>query len=133
MNLAKPPAGPELDRLIAEKWMRWSWGLTGADFEGWCGAPNHGEWDRRSDAHRGRWEPSTDIAHAWQAFDKTEAPRIERQESDSLDDGEGGIAVPTMWIASHENTRSGKRIEAEAETAPLAICYAILKGLDPVT
>lgn len=43
------PAGPELDRLVAERVMGWG-PCTGVDLE--------------------QWHPSTDIAHAWEVVER---------------------------------------------------------------
>jgi hypothetical protein len=80
-------------------------------------------WDSRD------FNPTENIAHAWEVLDCLEAPSVRRQECDSMDDGEGGMAIPEMWICECENMKTGKRIEAEAKTAPLAICRAAWKAV----
>lgn len=127
MNYDDMPAGPEIDRLVAEL-LGWRWGQTGADFEGWCGAPDFGQHDRRSDAFRGRWSPSANIAHAWEAM-----------ESDALNDEDGfrrwyfavketALGYEVEGYHKKDDGRTDRHIRAAGDTAPLAICRALLKA-----
>lgn len=122
MKIADIPAGPDLDRLVAEKVMGWKWGPTGADYSGWQGSKQYpnGMWNRKNDACRGHWSPSTDIAHAWEV--------VEHMEQN------GGLIANMYsqrgcWSVGIEPLPESRYIEVfreVAETAPLAICRAAL-------
>ncbi len=115
------PAGPELDRLIAEKVMGWKWDAGQNWYAGSSGAgtsPRTGFW------------PSSNIAHAWEVLGKMECPQLTRIESDSIPDGEGGeIAIHQCWRCSCETFREGASVAVEADTAPHAICLTALAAL----
>lgn len=95
------PAGPEIDRLVAERVMRW---IPSEDPRWW--ADSH---PRDCIALRS-WSPSTNIAHAWQVMevliDQGRAPDLHvRRDVDPW---------RRLWLAG----------SARADTAPLVICRA---------
>ncbi len=111
-------AGVELDRQVALQVMGWP------QFRSWDGPfPCWEEWtDRsaghisvhRSKTHADPFSPSTNLTHAWEVFERM-----------------GGDDVGVQWRA---DPRGFWRAwigegQAEAETAPLAICRAALKAM----
>lgn len=127
--------GPELDLLIAEKVMGWTWVTEDAEepqYLPWLISPKVGT------AFRGVWYPktgvasglpaySTEISAAWQVVEKLDAlgfyvtvdrlghdPRFWRAETHTWDADEGG-RVGDNWH--------------DAETAPHAICLAALAAV----
>lgn len=109
---ANLPAGPELDRLIAEKVMGWTfeaelgnyWLEDGTDV---CRVLIGG--------HE-YWRPSTNIAHAWEVVEHLRPDKIIRL-SDDVD----------RWVAFF--VFAGWRGQFNAPTAPLAICRAALAAV----
>ena len=107
-------AGRELDALIAEKVMGWkvnydNWTVAKPHFSKpdtfWCVSLKAGDW--------AAFTPSTQIADAWLVVEKL----IGQYEfMVQAIDGE-------RWIAVFFH-------EAEADTAPLAICLAALKAVE---
>ena len=113
------PAGPELDRLVAEQVMGWTPALAanGKDI----GLFNTGRPNVGNDDHQ-RWlfsfTPSTNIAHAWEVVERV---FLARCEAFRLQWGEFFGA----WRAGYGNSDVPLGI---APTAPLAICRAALKA-----
>lgn len=104
--------GPELDALVAEKVMGWNL----IDY------PNIGviEIETEDDSFDlAEFKPSTDIKEAWDVVEFTE-------------NNVGGIELISLCDEKKYLFRiwNGKEnIEANAETAPLAICLAALKAV----
>lgn len=146
MNIDDMPAGPELDRLVAEKVMGWT---AAPESVATCGAwPNC--WTVSKHGHiRNNWFPSTNIDHAWEVVERIRGlssfkPLLTSAEFDALPDDqqEGGNWV-YPWVdvcalldgdgfecsiyhgAGTEQTLG----ESHADTAPLAICRAALKAV----
>lgn len=118
------PAGPELDRLIAEKVMGWT---AYIDDPSLLGTDVYVVDVSNPKDHR-LFQPSTNIAHAWEVVAAMEAPNLQRIESDCIIDGDGGdIPIHQHWLCSCES-RDGKTIKAIGDTAPLAICLAALQS-----
>ena len=127
MNILDMPAGPELDRLVAEKVM------------GWHLAPHPRPtpkvlmcWFNSAD------EPITpehginfsgNIAHAWEVVEKMGA-RIGLQGPGSYDIGEEYMRFDS-WACAFTLTSGLNSPMAFAETAPLAICRAALAAMSP--
>ncbi len=131
------PAGPELDRLIAEKVMGWEKDssafsprahqviklmkrLGAKELFWWKTGP--GGLDFRIE-----WAPSTNIAHAWEVVGAIEA---RSQSSEDLSclylnryDSEGWCATFALYGREDNGDWSG------APTAPLAICRAALAAV----
>lgn len=97
--------GPELDALIAKKVMGWTLGKSDDHYYLMDG--------RHIDRRVGTgWSPSTNITHAFEVVEKV-GPQFEI------------IYQPNgRWLA-----RFGNTIQAEADTAPHAICLAALKAV----
>lgn len=115
------PAGPDLDRLVAERVMGFTdiRKMNGCD---WYSATREGRADRvlvGSDSARG-FAPSTDIAHAWEVVERMEQRRLELGLWRYLD---------AYWEAEFVVTEREPSGEAKADTAPLAICLAALKAV----
>ncbi len=97
MSGARLTAGPELDRIVAERVM----GLT----------------DASDDDYRA-WQPSTNIAHAWEVVERLRPTGARLILTDYGPD----------WDAVFR--RSDDTYEcAQADTAPLAICLAALRAV----
>ena len=106
-------AGRELDALVAEKVMGWQW----YDGHGTAG-PSYWETQGGEFAHFGEFEPSTDIAAAWEVVEK-------------MAELVGPISVAWGSFGTEGNMASvmafmGNPPGVVAPTAPLAICRAAL-------
>lgn len=142
MDPAAIPAGPELDRLIAEKVMGWKFTLHKDGFE-WSypgtretyfgnGIPNlqtpHvirspvrlcGS-DSSED-----WTPSTNIAHAWEVVEK-----MARTDDVHVGKAVQSAGLNDPYYECDVTDGEGKnRARGIAATAPLAICRAALKAI----
>ena len=126
-------AGPELDRLVAEKVMGW----TNLDdmWSPFLRNPSTGLYRKDANQQKTRWAPSTDIRAAWEVVEKLRtdgwAPSL---FGPIPEDGPwAGLAI--VWYAQLERQwldRTGKPREfAEdyGDTAPLAICLAALRAV----
>ncbi len=111
MNANELSAGSDIDRLIAERVMGWTWGQTGTDYAGWRGAPASPPLEGAS---RGYFRPSTSIADAWLVVERTTAFGHRYVVYGSTDGGHSCNFGP---------------FGCGAETAPLAICRAALAAL----
>lgn len=101
MNADQMPAGLELDRLVAEKVMGWH-----RDCDRWMAGDQMRGWAFE-------WNPSTNIAHAWEAVD-----RILSNQGRNLN-----LQVKAGTCFAHF---CGTTEGARADTPPLAICRAAL-------
>ncbi len=114
MDVATMPAGPALDRLVAERVL----GRPYRDPSGW-------EMQYEGAA---RDAFSTDIAHAWAVVEHLRAAGVKWEIADDyLDAGAGS------WFAMTEQTKAGaacRVVGPYAETVPLAICRAALLALE---
>lgn len=123
------PAGPELDRLVAEKVMGWTrrendlgqpYGIKVT----WH-LPNGVMAEFEDDDGRSAFCPSERIDHAWQVVEKL------WPEGDFILDR---VAVDLWRAGGSTTTDDGARVidywkDASGDTAPLAICRAALKGV----
>jgi hypothetical protein len=119
------PAGPELDRLVAEKVMGWRldeglyWLDSAGKRTGWVHATGHDVYGGYRD-----WRPSTDIAAAWQLLEGIDA-RGERWYWRLVRDPLGFSCRawqghPEKWLLPEEEYK------AEGDTAMLAISRCAL-------
>lgn len=115
-------AGPEMDRLVAEKVM----GITfaaGTDWElgddGRVIGPVYAEERDAMGWHY--WSPSTNIAHAWEVVEKLKDHREWHIEND-----QGEIRE---WIVEILSLATGRRYSTDSASVPLAICRAALKAM----
>lgn len=99
------PAGPELDRLIAEKAIGWRWN-------------EHQNWYEGSGGGTGRvrtsFAPSQNISDAWEVVEALKAAEWTFE-----------MVSEVRWYVhlGHDEHHDAR---GEAETAPLAICRAAL-------
>lgn len=103
------PAGPELDRLIAEKVMGWEHDGLGYSID--CGKD-----------YRHPFNPSINIAHAWEVVEKLDIVDHEF----TLLNSEG------IWECGWRHYRLGFDSDwerSDSATAPLAICRAALRAI----
>ena len=100
MNIDEMPAGTEMDRCVAEKVMGW----------------DPSEWHQGQDCRR--WKPSNDIAHAWEVVEKIRDRYAVSLHAGILPSGFTPYAAMVKGIKSY------------ADTAPLAICRAVLKAVE---
>jgi hypothetical protein len=123
MSVDELPAGPELDRLVAEMVMGWQWGKNRID----AGMDAFGDWREAHEVEGPirnpggyfvrHWSPSTDIAHAWEVVERmSELGNPLRH----LSDGRSRIGY---FFARFGDSTEGNW---PAETAPLAICRAAI-------
>jgi hypothetical protein len=116
------PAGPELDRLVAEKVMGWKplshgdgWWTDGVSQRLIGKVPDLvmvGEMDQR-------FVPSQSIAHAWEVVERMSSLGWWSDFRETIN---------RAWYIEVEN-KIGARSFADAPTAPLAICLAALKAV----
>ena len=123
IDIDSMPAGPEMDAAVGVVVMRRSTGVINgvcrmARFDGAAEVGSRSFWEDSEP-----WQPSTNIAHAWEVVEKL----IERGYQvivSSQSEREWGCDV-VRWdrraLASQENEL----------TAPLAICRAALKARKP--
>ena len=129
------PAGPDLDALVAEKVMGWTLGdphwIHGYMMHGmvevrtWLGS------ETEDGAKSEGWSPSTNIAAAWEVVEKLSQSGVDFYlERDPYG--------RTHWARFNDTTQGtynkegceDKRLgDADAPTAPLAICRAALKAI----
>ncbi len=100
------PAGPELDRFIAERVMLNRVSPDGSVTTKGC-------------IGTGAWSPSTNLAHAWEVVEKLEASGWLLNLY-----SQGGCW--SAWIEKSAHETSGRVV---ADTAPLAICRAAAKAV----
>lgn len=125
MNDIEIAAGPEMDRLIAEKVMGWKWTGTGGVYE----RPGHPGLMVVSGPPT--WSPSTEIAAAWEVAQKVDLfknCRHLREDAIGVKDGAKWTRTGWRWIvvAIYEPLDHNDII-GFGETAPLAICRAALR------
>jgi hypothetical protein len=128
-DVDKMQAGPALDALVGEKVMGWKlinlgrrkydYASTDEDRRAALSGRGVFEWhwegkDAPDDGFAHEWNPSTDIAAAWQVVEKLHEP-------DTTDFSLNSATVG--WRA-----RFGYVFKAFGDTAPLAICRAALKS-----
>lgn len=119
MNYDEMPAGPELDRLIAEKVMGWEYSAAyNAYFLS----------DGKREREPSDWSPSTNIAQAWEVVEHMTQTTKETWEFRStttlhtaIFEFDGGRDRP--W-------KPGQYV-GDALTMPLAICRAALRASLP--
>lgn len=124
MDIDTLKAGPELDRLIAERVMGWHRGKGSAILTPSTETPDnwyneHGKKQAHvySDdfACRVAWSPSMNIIAAWEVLDVFRDFSIRQ-------------STPTKQVVL-QPTSLYPGVSAEAETVPLAICRAALKAV----
>jgi hypothetical protein len=139
------PAGPELDRLVAEKVMGWKlpleYGILYTDgSESWGNSPQYTfekfhayhskgiakELLQRPDL--AGWSPSTQIAHAWEVVQKISRLKWSGMTIDVVVSQYAGAAHCSIE-ADMPDVKSIGIADASADTAPLAICLAALKAV----
>ncbi len=116
-------AGPEMDALVAEFMIGWRRAPSEDDPAGWCWVTEHGR--TRGSATALMPTYSTNIAAAWQVVEKLK----ERFSSVLVETNPRQYYVD---IVTDKGTPSYYRTvaDAEADTAPLAICRAALKAVN---
>lgn len=117
-NYNTTPAGPQLDRIIAEKVMGWQW--------------ENGQAKRSKPKDAGGWEvtewfefkPSASIAHAWLVV---AAVRVDDKFLTVVDAAKG-----EAYALVHHYRDWPRSLDdmVRAETVALAICRAALRALD---
>lgn len=138
-------AGPEMDRLVAEKVMGWrdmSWAErypndaedTGFMPRQWYGPLPDGRLvglynvsEHDHDSPNSLWRPSVNIAHAWELMEKVrnDGWHVVVVTCDGCEPGSDG-----PWAVDIVRRNQGA-IAVHANTAPLAICRAALMALKP--
>lgn len=127
MEVEELKAGRELDALIAEKVMGWQEvrvGVGDDGIEGLMGVP-----DSPDPWRSAYWVPaySIDIAHAWQVVEKLRADCVFANIGPDPSEG-GGYNCQFHWGEGEDDFDIGV-VDAEAPTAPHAICLAALKAV----
>jgi hypothetical protein len=115
MNIDDMQAGPEMDRLVAEAtgWARWQT-VNGRN-----------AFPVATDTLHDEWQPSTNIAHAFEVAEKIREIPCYFQLEDHDIDGRDGRA----WVCRIGASLFLPAIVGIGETAPLAICRASLKAV----
>lgn len=119
------PAGPEMDRLVAEKVMGWTARdnrLSGGYLFGW--AKPDGSWGACAISGSNAWSPSTDIASAWAVVEKAMASNGCASVQSTGFEWDRRFIARIQFGTCFTTDRS-----ALADTAPLAICRAALMAL----
>jgi hypothetical protein len=123
MDIGKLEAGPELDALVAEKVMGWRYAVTD-ERQRVARKEYHWFLDETGFGHLG-FKPSTDIASAWLVF--MHFPEtykgLTHTQRNSLGWTLGQPLEWHCWIGATNNV--------VADTAPIAICRAALKAVQP--
>lgn len=124
VNVAEMQAGLELDALIAERVMGWTWKITRCNPEQrvlvdpyWTNM-EVGFWWGRDVLHLVP-HYSTEIEAAWDVFERLPAGQIYHHR--------GGDFSVYWGNARHTSAKMNVR----ADTAPLAICLAALAAVEP--
>jgi hypothetical protein len=128
-EIREMPAGPEMDALVAELVMGWRPYENGRQYcDLSCGLPADRDVDdfiHYSCSYEipDDWSPSTDIAAAWLVVEKITArnPPFHESPEWGLELRQIGDGWGVRLYGSHV-----PMLEAEADTAPLAICRAAL-------
>jgi Phage ABA sandwich domain len=110
----------EIDRLVAEKVMGWEPFYDDGDLISFVT-----EFGTLffSDDDESEWNPTIDIADAWQVVEKLKNTGDVLIAKD-FDDNQWEVEI-TIW----QNESIHKHFVVKAETAPLAICLAALKSV----
>lgn len=110
-------AGPEIDALVAERVMGWTFGCTPdpeGDWASW-NEPRPDDPTRQREVKCAGWSPSTDIAAAWEVVEKMRPTHVGSLWT-GIDEGHnacfGMYEYEERW--------------AKADSMPLAICRAAL-------
>ncbi len=112
------PAGPELNRFIAERVMEWTW-VTGSDVT--MTLPFWSTADVDRDA---TWSPSTNIAHAWEVVEKRWPGEFGLMRNPAGQWVAGRLGCTDNGVLYIDDGDAGY-----ADTAPLAICRAAAKAV----
>ena len=126
MNIQDMKAGPELDRLVAEKVMGWTMTPTPGKYRGQC-INEHGQpvLELINGGHGCDipdeliFQPSTNITHVWEVVEKL----TNNGKCLSLHASDGGYW--TAYFVFHGWSGMAK----DCASAPLAICLAALKAV----
>lgn len=112
------PAGPELDRLVAERVMGWESCVGGLQAKG-SKDPAYYRVNGKERSHAS-WSPSTNIAHAWEVV--TRLGQLGAVVS-VIVHPIGSKLKPNVIITTETTTES---YDIEGDTAPHAICRAAI-------
>jgi hypothetical protein len=113
-------AGPELDKLIAEKVMKWK--FSQSSFEQY--EPSYWADDSGKKVWTRHFSPSTDAAAAWKAVEKLTELKVWGSFRIKY------CSIFKRWNVGWEwrdHGSSGVEFESVSESAPHAICLAALK------
>jgi hypothetical protein len=108
----------EIDRLVAEKVMGWKPFYDDGDLISFIT-----EFGTLffSDDDESEWNPTINIADAWQVVEKLKIAVIPQADESPKN---------MRYLAEIDDRPLGKHYEVFAETAPLAICLVALKAVD---
>jgi len=123
MKIEDMKAGRELDALVAEKVMGWKKVKWLGDYD-WRDKDGEQPYTVRA------WNPSTDIAAAWQVVEKIQ----ERQGRDRFIIYLSSYWGTNSWVYKCEFIMEtvNKSVDGFADTAPLAICLAALRAVGAI-
>lgn len=129
MNYDELPAGPELDRLVAERVMGYSlyhydkgdrgddyWALLDRDACAMVYSPRPGQYITEFPSEVAAfvwWQPSTNIAHAWEVVER-------------LRELEQGVEILVNPGHIRVRINYGETVSVLASTVPLGICRCAL-------
>lgn len=123
MNIDEMEAGREMDAMVAEKVMGWERGAVC-----WM-IPNNTPGERIGPLID-EWQPSTDIAAAWEAVEKCLLLGYGLNIRKAFYDEEEDRWYIAVTINLKNKSSSVARFTVFDETAPLAICRAALKAVE---
>lgn len=129
MNYDEMPAGPEMDRLVAEKvmgWVRDSHKIPDDEPDWHAGMTVHGPWKDGSKGGRysTSWQPSINIAHAWEVVETMTSDRMFFSLANESDRAGAGWQAALCRATNCEPLT----YRAVADGPALAICRAVLKA-----
>jgi len=127
-EILKMEAGPELDRLVAERVMEWD---EGKDFG--IGESGIVRYIREGPKYFERtkieaWAPSTDIKAAWEVMERL-APHFEIKLFNAMEP-QRSRGWKDVWVVDIQASQEGAPLHRSIDdNAPLAICRAALLAM----
>lgn len=126
-------AGPELDRLVAERVMGWTAEEIGGSLTGFTNGRiiSASRSEHRADGRVITFHPSENIAHAWEVVEHLRKNRFLALELTPKTEPVGWWTA--SWIdvgdANEDDYEMVHDVYVHAPTAPHAICLAALKAV----
>jgi len=120
MNIDQMPAGPEMDRLVAEKVMGWRLDVAHPGQQIWRDlTANRNRTTSHLESYRD-FSPSTSIAHAWEMVEALKGFDVFLNLQ---------VRENKCWCSAEDYSGNELFSRFWAETASLVICRAALKAV----